>query len=27
MLIVVAMMVGGLWIPNEPFYYGYLHFA
>ena len=27
MLIVVAMMVGGLWIPNERFYYGYLHFA
>lgn len=26
-LIVVAMMVGGLWIPNEPFYFGYLHFA
>jgi hypothetical protein len=21
------MIVGGLWIPNEPFYFGYLHFA
>lgn len=26
-LIVAAMLVGSLWIPNEPFYYGYLHFA
>jgi len=26
-LIVAAMLIGSLWINNDPFYYGYLNFA